>query len=211
MSHFPVRRAGFLILCAALLAGGCASKSRGEEMVQSFSRTRQIVTDARSQVGQTLASLQVMRVTQGPALADAFRRYKEAVGKLQSEGADANWRATAAKKEAEAHIQAWQNEMKQVQDPQIKSTLESRREAVRTNFKLIQMYADDARRRFGPFLKGNKDIVQALSIDLSPAAISALAPSIDRVVADGRALDERLSAMQRALDNIAAGVSPLGG
>jgi hypothetical protein len=72
------------------------------------------------------------------------------------------------------------------------------------------MYADDARKAYEPCLRRNKEIVQALSIDLSPAAITSLGPAIDSVMADGNTLKMKLAAMQHALNNIANGVSPIG-
>jgi hypothetical protein len=191
------------------LAGGCATKTQGEKTVQSFMQTRETLAGSRQQVALTQSSLANLRM-QSPDLKEAFRRYRDAVTQLEKEGADAKWRAQAMKERSDDHIKAWQEEMKTIKDPTIKASLESRQEAVRTNFKLIQMYAEDARKGFEPFLQGNKDIVQALSIDLSPAAISSLAPSIDQIIADGKALDNKLWSMQHALDNIANGLSPLG-
>jgi hypothetical protein len=72
------------------------------------------------------------------------------------------------------------------------------------------MYADDARKAYDPFLSDNKDIVKALSIDLSPAALNGLKGSIDGAMAKGRALQERLVALKLALGNIERGVAPIG-
>jgi len=203
--------ASVLILTLAMtLSGGCASTTQGEKMVQSYEKTRKTVAESRRQVALTQASLARLRTAPPQALKDDYREYKDAVGKLEEQGEDAKRRAAAMKEEADAHIKAWQDEMKTIEDPTIKTTLDSRRQAVRTNFTLVQMYAQDARNAYGPFLKGNKDLVQALSIDLSPASLTSLAPSIDHVAADGIALDQRLSMLQRALDNIADGSSPLG-
>ena len=192
------------------LGGGCASKSQGEKMVKSFSETRRTLAESRAHVGMTLTALQSILTARPDDLEQAFRHYKDAVVRLENEGRDAKGRAKAMKEEADAHIKQWQEEMESIQDPAIKASLESRREAVSRNFKLIQMYAQDVRKAYGPFLQGNKDIVQALSIDLSPAAVTSLATSLDRVLSDGKRLDERLWSMERALDNIANGMSPLG-
>jgi hypothetical protein len=54
-----------------------------------------------------------------------------------------------------------------------------------------------------PF-KGNQQLVKAFSIDLSPAAVSSLAPSIEKVMADGEMLKQKIAALQRALGNITA-------
>jgi len=215
MSHRTDRRTFALLALTVALAGagggGCASSSQGERMVQSFGRTQKTLIESRGQVVQTADALKSLRLFQGETLKNGFRHYKESVAALEKAGSEAKDRATAMREESEAHIKAWQEEMETVKDPGIKSTLQSRREAVRTNFKLLQMYAEDARKAYGPYLQGNKDIVQALSIDLSPVAVSSLSSSIDKVLAAGQALDQKLWMMQRALDNIANGVSPLPG
>jgi len=52
--------------------------------------------------------------------------------------------------------------------------------------------------------------VRALSVDLSPATMSSLAPAMEKVTADGETLKVRIGMMQRAMDNIANGISPIG-
>jgi hypothetical protein len=191
-------------------AGGCSSTSRGEKMEQSFARTRQTVAEAQREVDLTLLSLNALRPTRPEGHQDAFRRYRDAVDRLEQEGKDAKKRAVAMQGESETHIRAWQAEMETFKDPTIKASLESRRQAVRSNFKLVKMYAEDTRKAYGPFLQGNKEMVRALSIDLSPASVASLGPAMDKVAADGQALKERIAALQHALDNIANGVSPIG-
>jgi len=195
-------------LLAASLAGGCAT--RGEKMVESFGKTRERVAQAQTQVDRTLLTLNDVRTARADNLTDAFRRYKGEVDKLEQEGKDVKQRAVTFREEADAHVKQWQKEMESIKDPMIRSSLESRRDAVKTNFKLIKLYADDARKAYEPCLRRNKEIVQALSIDLSPAAITSLGPAIDSVMQDGNTLKMKLAAIQHALNNIANGVSPLG-
>jgi len=179
-------------------------------MVQGFERTRQTLADSQRQVDFTLLSMNALPRTRSDNLSAAFRQYKESVDQLEKQGADAQWRSLAMKEESDDHIRVWQEEMKTIKDPTIKASMESRRDAVRTNFKLVQMYADDARKAYEPFLRGNKEMVRALSVDLSPATMSSLAPAMEKVTADGETLKVRIGMMQRAMDNIANGISPIG-
>jgi hypothetical protein len=197
-----------VVIVALALAGGC--ETQGEKMADSFGQTRQLVADAQRQVDTTLLRLQGLRETPAPVLKDSFRNYKEDVDKLEKQGTTAKQFATALSDDASAHIQRWQHEMETLKDPMVKASMESRREAVRTNFELVKMYSQDARKAYEPYLAGNKEIVRALSIDLSPAAISSLSPAIDRVLLDGKVLRQKLWSLQHALDNIANGVSPIG-
>jgi Protein of unknown function (DUF2959) len=197
-----------LISLSITLAGGCAST--GEKAVESFETTKVTVNEAESQVDLTIRAMLRLRTAPAESIKDAFAQYKEDVVLLDEQGKKAKDRAQEMKEEADAHVKAWQTEMETIQDPQIKSTMESRRLAVKSNFQAVQMYADDARKAYEPFLKGNQQLVQAFSIDLSPAAVASLAPSIDKTLADGQMLKQRIEALQRALANIANGVSPLG-
>lgn len=198
-----------LIALSTTLAGGCAST--GEKAVESFQTTRRTVDESEKQIDLTIGALLRLRTTT-PAenIKDAFAQYKEDVMLLEEQGRKAKERAAAMKNEADAHIKAWQQEMETIEDPQVKSTMESRRQAVKSNYQIVQMYADDARKAYEPFLKGNQQLVKAFSIDLSPAAVSSLSPSIDKVLADGQMLKQKIAALQHALGNITNGASPLG-
>ena len=208
MSHQTNRAILLLCVLAVSQAAGCATK--GEKMVTSFGKTRERVAKAEGTVDRMLFALNNVRTARMDNLSDAFRRYKESVEALEQEGTDVKQRAVTMREEADAHIKQWQKEMESIKDPMIRASLESRRDAVKTNFKLIKLYADDARKAYEPCLRRNKEIVQALSIDLSPAAITSLGPAIDSVMADGNTMKMKLAAMQHALNNIANGVSPIG-
>ena len=188
--------------------GGCSSE--GEKMVESYASTRETVAKAQRQVDETLVSLHRLRSTPVPAVKDGFREYKGDVEKLEAQGADAKKRAAVLRDRQASHIQAWETEVAQLKDPAIKATMEQRRAALPSNYKLLMMYADDVRKAYGPFLTGNKDVVQALSLDISPAAIASLSPAIDGVLLNGKQLQEKLALMQIALNNMANGVSPIG-
>ena len=54
------------------------------------------------------------------------------------------------------------------------------------------------------------DIVKALQMNLSPAAVNSLSASMDKANADGKTLKEKIAAMQRAMDNMAKGQAPIG-
>jgi hypothetical protein len=192
-------------------AGGCASAStQGQKRVQGFTKTREVLDESAAQVDATLRAMNDVRRAPAEQKGEAFARYKKAVEKLEKQAADAKWQAQVLKEQSDEHIRKWQEEMKSISDPTMKASLQSRRDAVKTNFTLIQMYADDVRKAYEPFLSGNQQLVKALSIDLSPATVSGLSESMDRVTADGVTLLQKISMMQHALNNIANGLSPIG-
>jgi hypothetical protein len=195
---------------AAFVSGGCASSSGGEQLASSYSRTRGHLAESQSQVDQTLATLSSMRMTHSTNLSNAFDQYKKAVEGLEEKGKEAKQLAAGMQENIDANTMSWEKEMESIQDPGVQATVQSRRDAVRANYDQLKMYAQDARRAYEPFLAGNKDIVKALSINLSPAAVSELASKMDRTTADGQALKQKITAMQRAMENIARGQPPIG-
>ena len=180
-------------------------------MANSFQRTRTNVAESRGQVSDTLSALRIVRTSRGEGIKDAYKHYKKSVADLEKAGGEAKGRALRLREQADTHIKAWQAEQKSIKDPAIKASVESRRSAVRSNFALVQMYSDDVRKAYEPFIGGNKDIVQALSIDLSPSR-RLFAGAVDRPgePRTGRRWTRSCGCFSSALDNIAAGVSPLG-
>jgi hypothetical protein len=221
VDHAWVRRLGLAMIGAivtAMAAAGCSSADKathGTKRVEGFEKTKLALVDAQRQVDTTLAALGYLRFTGSTGntagLNDAFKNYRTSVEQLEKEGKNAKRRSEAMREDMETQIMAWQKEMEQIKDPAIKATMQSRRDAVRSNFSLVQMYADDARKAYQPFLQSNKDIVKALSIDLSASALSGLGPAMDRTHANGEALKQRIAALQHALGNIEQGMTPIGG
>ena len=202
--------AASILLFTIALAAGCSSPSGGEKMVQGYSRTRATLVQSQSKVDNTLMMMNSVRRAGSGSLNNSFQQYKSAVDELEQQGKDAKKLAADLKKDSEKNIEAWQKEMETIDDPTIKASMESRRSAVRSNYAQIRSLADDARKAYDPFMKTNQDIIKALSIDLSPAAISGMSTVMDRATTEGQTLKTKLAAMQKALDNIANGQPPAG-
>jgi hypothetical protein len=197
------------IVAAAALAGGCSSSSGGQKTFEGFTKTQTSLAAAQNEIDQTLANLNGVRITTPDNLNNAFKQYKQSVDQLEQRGKDAKQLAASMQENMTMNIKSWQKEMETIQDPTVKASVESRREAVRTNYELVKMYASEARHAYEPFLQGNRDIIKALSIDLSPAARSSLGKAMDKTAADGKTLKQKIAAMQKALTNIAQGQSPV--
>jgi hypothetical protein len=200
--------AATILLCVAM---GCSSGDRmpqGEKAVESFQTTRTRVAKAQQQVDKTLAALD--RMGPGGDLAKAFKQHGEAVKDLEQSGDSARRRAQQMRDNFDAYITKWQAEQAHIKDPTIKATLQQRREAVRDNFEQVRAAADAVRQAYEPFLADQKEIQKALSIDLTPAAVSGLKPKIDQSRNEGATLKTRLAELQTQLDNIEAGLSPRG-
>ena len=202
-----------LMVAALALTGltGCASSTGGgEKLAESYSKTRGFLNSSQAQVDDTLTALNGLRITNPTNLSNAFTQYKTSVEALEKKGKEAKNLSATLQDHMDTNVMNWQKEMDQIQDPTVKASVEQRKAAVKSNYEQIKMYAQDARKAYDPFLQDNKDIVKALQMNLSPAAVSNLSPSMDKANADGKTLKEKIAAMQRAMDNIAKGQAPIG-
>jgi chromosome segregation ATPase len=199
-----------LVLVSAVMAGGCSSGSAGQRKFDSFTKTRGNLAEAQNDIDHTMATLSSLRMTDATNLGNAFKQYRDAVNRLDKRSTEAKRLAQATQENMDAHVLDWQKEMDSIHDPAIKASVESRREAVRSNYDQLKKTAADARSAYDAYLRDNQDIVKALSNDLSPAARTTLAPSMDRANEDGKALKTKVGAVQKALDNMANGRPPTG-
>ena len=201
-----------LMTCVvAIVASGCASneKSGGQKAVDGFKRTQVNLANAQRQVDETLMRMDQLQYTNN-LNSTTFRNYKSAVTQLEKQGDDAKWRAENMNNNMDDYVSRWQEEMDKIEDPSVKASVAARREAVRANFEQIRSTAREVKAAYDPFMKDHQDIVQALSINLSPAALPGLKPAMDRAHADGQTLKAKLSALQKQLDNISRGLTPSG-
>jgi len=197
---------GSFVLALVLLTGCSSNKqSHGEKAWESFESTRLHVADAQKNVDNVLSAMGQFQYSGN--LNNAFQNYKAAVAQLEKSGDDAQRRAQAMRENQEKFVKNWQKDMDKIQDPNVKATMEQRRDAVRQNFEQVKTAAAEARQAYEPFIRGNKDLVQSLSTNLSPAMVPALKPKMDQTTADGQVLKAKLAALQKQLDNIAQGLS----
>lgn len=222
---FSIPRTILLAAAAALMMagwagglGGCTSSSgsassassRGEKIASSYGRTKGHLAASQDQIDQTLNKLSSMRMTDPTNLKNAFAQYKKSVSVLEERGDEARQLAAAMQEDVDVNMMSWQKEMESIKDPAVKTTVQARREAVRSNYDQLKTYAQDARKSYDVFLTDNQDIVKALSINLSGAAVQDLSGKMDRTAADGQALKQKIAAMQRGMDNIAKGQTSSG-
>ena len=201
------------VIAALSFAVGCSSSGRigeSEKAVEGFQSTKAALVKAQAQVDTTLAAMNQLSATAGGDLQKTFKNYTAAVEDLEDTAAGAKKRAEAMRKNVDAYVAKWQKEMQTMQDPTIKASLEKRRQAVTANFAKVRESAQAVREAYQPFIAQSKEIQRALSVDLSPAALPGLKPSMDKANAQGKTLKEKIAALQGELDRIAAGISPTG-
>jgi hypothetical protein len=197
-------------LIALALITGCASSNSSEGMkaAEGLDETRSGLAKAQSDVDQVLTALNNLgRRSANATSADedlraSYNTYVIAYNNLQETALAARKRARAMKDNSEQYMQTWEREAATISDSAMKSASEKRREAVRAHYDNVKEAADAVREAYGPLLTSLTDIKKTLDVDLSAAALPAIAPAKEKANQQGQTLKQRLSALIGELDKI---------
>ena len=208
-----VRSIGITLFAALVLPlVGCSSGPKpakeSSEAVQSLSDTRSAIVSAKAQVNKTVAAMN--NLSSGGDLRSNYTKFSDAIAQTQSDAERARKRAEEMRSRAKEYTAKWEKEMESISSPELRASAEQRRTQVRQNFDAVSQAARDAKAAYEPFMQDLTDIQKALALDLTPAGVQAVRPTMDRVNADATTLNSKLDALIAALDRVSAGITPAG-
>src|SRR5436190_14080311 len=154
---------------------GCSSSGRAsesEKAVSSMKDTRAQLANAKTEVNDVMKSLDAL--SSGSNLQKAFSTYNADVANVKAAGDKAGARWKSMQDNGKAYIARWQKEAAEIQNPEIKSSMEQRRQRVADNYEKIKGNAQATKDAYQPFLQQLQSIQKALSLDLSQEGAKAL-------------------------------------
>ena len=98
--------------------------------------------------------------------------------------------------------------MSKVNDPAMRSAMEARQQAVRTNFSSIRSAMRDAGDAYTPYIGHLKDIQTAMSLDMTPAGVKTVAPTMAKVNAEGQTLKDKINVVIAKMDEVTNTMGP---
>lgn len=210
MRGAAIRQCVVGLICLFISFGlGCSSSGRAsesEKAVSSMKDTRAQLANAKTEVNDAMASLDAL--ASGSNLQKSFSAYDKDVTNVKAAGDKARARWQSMQENGKAYIARWQTEAAQIQNPEIKSSMEQRRQRVADNYEKIKTTAQATKDAYQPFLQQLQSIQKALSLDLSQAGASALQPEMAKAKTQGQTLNQKIDALISQLDEIMGGMSP---
>lgn len=199
-------------LCAiAAFSSGCSSSGRmdeSEKAIDSMTDVQDQLAVAKAKVTRVDAALDGL--TTGGDLQKEFSEYTDALDDLQSAVADAKEQGQEMRDHRKAYLDRWQEEADNMQNADVKASLDARRQKVADEFDKVHSLAEDVRTAYEPYMQDCLDIKKALSIDLTPEGAQALAPSITKAKAGGVTVIQKLDALSAEMDSAVGKMSPAG-
>jgi hypothetical protein len=199
-------------LCAvAALSSGCGGSGRVEESEQAVDSMQVVqaqIAEAKAKVTRVNAALDGLAA--GGDLQKEFSEYSDALDDLQAAIADAKARGKDMHDRRQAYLDRWQQEAADVQNPDVKASLDQRRQKVADEFDKIHGLGEDVRTAYEPYLQDCLDIKKALAVDLTSAGDQALVPTMTKAKAEGVTVIQKLDALSAEMDSAIGKMSPAG-
>lgn len=197
-----------IVAVVAVLAG-CSNMmpaKDGSKVVRSMEETHKYLGTAAEELQATNAALD--RAGTATDLKAWYAEYSKSVAKLQKGAEHARDHWYSMKANNQAYVDAWEKEIGETSNPEIKETMEQRRQRVTERFESVRQIAEKVRDSYQPYVKDLQDIETALKVDLTAGGVKALEPSISKAKADGDVVMKNLDELGIALDKMSGRMSP---
>jgi hypothetical protein len=213
MRGFGISKWVTMGLCALVFfSTGCNSDKPAKESVSTVSSMR----DTHAAIGKAMVQIQganasLQRVSTTDDLNAWLKEYSGIVTKMQTDGEAAKARWFDMKEHQNEYIELWAKEADKTQNPAVQQTMDQRRQSISSDFEKLRGMAQDVRDAYQPYLQDLQSIQKAMTLDLTPAGVKALQPSIDQAKSDGDTVVHKLDALGIELDKLAGNMSPPAG
>jgi hypothetical protein len=164
-------------MAVALIITGCASTAgynQGNLTAANIQSTGDRIADLPGQLDNTLASLNGLVNQPQADLRPQYKEFAADVAGVQSAAKSlATARSDMAAKQKD-YFAKWDQEIAQIQSPDIRARSQARRDAVAQNMTSLKTSYAQADMAFKPFLVDLQDVQKYLSVDLTPGGIAAI-------------------------------------
>ena len=205
--------AALLLLAPAIGAGcGSTSTSRAEGTADTASTLREEYMGLHDEIGVTMRSLEGVASSGAVDLAEAYKDFASRLHKLESKGRRVTNASEGMQRYSRKYIESWQDQIAEVQNPEIRALAEERSTKASERFEAAQAELASAHEEYARFTGNLRDIAIVLEADLSQEGVVALEGVIGdagRDAQSARADIERIAGMLEGITSaLSMGPSP---
>ena len=210
MSRYVPRRLllGLIGLGVALPLLGCSSEPKGPKRaaktVESFQATKQNLASANAQIQATNESLRKLTSGEATDLRMAYTDYVKHVEQTDKLAKKARDRAASLRSRTDDYVNAWEAEMKQIDDEELRSRSKQRMAAARAEFQKVVDTGQEVREAYDPYMKSLRDVQTFLANDLTAGGIESAKGKATTTISQGEEVRKKLAALEAELDRVAS-------
>jgi hypothetical protein len=183
------------------LLGGCPSKPTDptSQNINTFQHAHQQVTDAREQVGKTLAALD--KYCKTPALS-SYDEFSNSVAELDHIAYGIRDTAARMKEDGDLYFQSWDAELAAMTNADLKKASSAQKAGVQAAYKEVSAKAPDVRNAYNKFMDDCTNLKTYFDRDKSPSGVASASTLISTTNADGAELQRQLDQEAANLNNV---------
>lgn len=183
------------LMAAAFLVAGCASQpyNQGNITAADIQTTADRLAALPGQIDQTLASLNDLVNNPQADLRPQYGQFAANLAQMESASKEIATARNAMGEKGKEFLAKWDEQLAQIQNPDIKARSQARRDDVAQRLQQIKTGYAQSCSAFKPFMADLKDVQKYLSVDLTTAGIAAIKDPVAKANRDAVPLNTSLT------------------
>jgi hypothetical protein len=199
---------GFASLLWANSSVMAAGYKLADKVGNGIAEFRDEIVDVKKAVDTTMAALDKIVAQASVDPRKAFKEFDKSVPRIDDAAAKAKKRNEDMKERGKAYFEAWEKDLGNVSDPNIRKLAEERKAKLQATFGEIKTKMEPARDQFNTWLSHLKDLQKYLSQDLTIGGIDAAKDLIAKSRKEGVDVQQTLDRVIAELNTVVATITP---
>jgi hypothetical protein len=188
--------------------GTTAGYKQADKTGAGIAEFRAEIANAKQAIDNTMKGLDQIALSATTDPRKPFEVYSKSLANLESVAAKARKRGEEMKARGQAYFAQWEQQLAQVQNPEIRKLAEQQKAKLQTTFDSIRKYTEPLKAQFDPWLSDLKDLQKYLSNDLTVSGVDAAKPLFAKTRAEGVEVQKSMDALVAELNTVAATLTP---
>lgn len=205
----PIRNL-FTLAAAVGFITGCASDNykKSANTAAALNQSAGMITKDNTLIDESLADLNDLVSNPYPDLRKQFEKFNHAVNELGESAKDLASKAEEMKSQGADYFAKWDKESARIQNEDIRSRSEARRNEVASRFGRISQQYDETKAAFRPFMSDLRDVQKFLSTDLTAGGLAAIKGTAAKATQDAVPVKESLGRLSDEFKSLGLSMSP---
>jgi len=196
---------------AALVLTGCGTTSgykQADKTGAGIAEFRDEIVTGKQAIDATMKALSDVAATANTDPRKAYELFSKQVAHLESTAAAIRKRAQSMQAQGQAYFKQWEQEMAQVNNPEVRKLAEERKAKLQETFESIRKYSEPLKVQFDPWMSDLKDLKVYLGNDLTIAGVDSAKSLFLKTTTEGTEVQKTMDALVAELNTVAATLTP---
>jgi len=196
-----------MLLALPAAAMAAAAPDKAEKVAAKMLDLDKAIVTITTQLDATVNSMNALSA-EGGDLTAKYKVFTDNIAKLDKMANKAKSASQTATAQREEYLKQMQAAAAEIQNPELKATLEKRKEELSPKIEAIKTSLGSARDAYGPFMQDLKDLTLFLGNQLNPAGVQSASSLMAKCTASGGTMKADLASASEGVKSLAAAIQP---